>query len=41
MDPENELPTGRVYLNPNGEKLKGGLIRAPRIGYKKSLAMFG
>lgn len=37
----SNLPTGRVYLNPNGEKLGGGLIRAPRIGYKQAHELFG
>lgn len=39
--PKNELRTGRVYLNPDGEKLKDGLIRAPRIGYSESHKLFG
>lgn len=39
--PKNELRTGRVYLNPNGEKLRNGLIRAPRIGYSESHKLFG
>lgn len=39
--PGSRLPTGRVYLNPDGEKLKDNLIKAPRIGYKQSLKMFG
>jgi hypothetical protein len=39
--PGSEAPTGRVYLNPNGEKLADGLVRAPRIGYQESLKMFG
>jgi hypothetical protein len=34
-------PTGRVYLNPLGEKLAGGRIKAPRIDYKTSLKLFG
>jgi hypothetical protein len=33
--------TGRVYLNPNGEKLEGGRIRAPRISYAEANKMFG
>ncbi len=37
----SHLPTGRVYINPNGEKLAGGLIRAPRIGYKEAHTLFG
>jgi len=39
--PGSELPTGRVYVNPEGEKLSDGRIRAPRIGYKQSLELFG
>jgi hypothetical protein len=39
--PKSELQTGRVYLNPNGEALSGGLIRAPRIGYTESHKLFG
>lgn len=39
--PQSELRTGRVYLNPNGEALSGGLIRAPRIGYTESHKLFG
>jgi hypothetical protein len=34
-------PTGRVYLNPLGEKLSGGKIKAPRIDYKTSVKLFG
>jgi hypothetical protein len=41
VSPEFGLPTGRVYVNPNGEKLAGGLIRAPRITYEKANQLFG
>jgi hypothetical protein len=41
ITPNAGRPTGRVYLNPNGEPLAGGLIRAPRIGYKESNELFG
>lgn len=41
VNPGSKLPTGRVYMNPNGEKLKDGTVRAPRIGYKQSHEMFG
>jgi hypothetical protein len=34
-------PTGRVYLNPLGEKLAGGTIKAPRIDYATSVKLFG
>jgi hypothetical protein len=39
--PGSKLPGGRIYLNPNGEKLAGGLIKAPRIGYKQAHDLFG
>ena len=39
--PDSDLKTGRVYLNPNGEELKGGLIRAPRISHTQSHKLFG
>ena len=34
-------PTGRIYLNPEGEKLSGGRIRAPLISYFEANKMFG
>ena len=34
--PDSKLKTGRVYLNLDGEKRKGGLVRAPRIGYDEA-----
>ncbi len=39
--PGSKLSTGRIYLNPHGEKLKGGLIKAPRIGYREANRLFG
>ncbi|MFQ5733078.1 MAG: hypothetical protein ACE5KM_14145 [Planctomycetaceae bacterium] len=39
--PGSKLPTGRVYIDPNGEKLKGGLIKAKRIGYKAAHKLYG
>lgn len=39
--PDSKLKTGRVYCNPDGEKLKGGLIRAPRISYSQAHRLFG
>lgn len=41
VSPASKLPTGRVYVNPNGEQLADGLIRAPRIGYKEANRLFG
>ena len=34
-------PTGRIYLNPEGEKLSGGRIRAPLISYFEANKRFG
>ena len=33
--------TGRTYIDPNGEKLKGGLIRARKIAYKEAHDLYG
>ena len=41
VTPGSKLPTGRVYLNPNGEKLTGKLIRAPKLSYKEAHKLFG
>ena len=34
-NPENPKRPGRVYVDPMGEKLAGGLIKAPKITYGK------
>jgi hypothetical protein len=39
--PGPRLRTGRVYVDPEGEKLKGGLIRAPRLGYSEVKDKYG
>jgi len=41
VNKEDSRPLGRVYLNPLGEELDGGLIRAPRIEYEESVELFG
>ena len=33
--------SGRIYVDPNGEKLKGGLIRARKIAYKEAHDLYG
>ncbi|MBX7168841.1 MAG: hypothetical protein K1X74_21070 [Pirellulales bacterium] len=38
---DNTEPTGRLYLDPEGEKLADNLIRAPKMGYTESLKRFG
>ncbi len=34
-------PTGRVYLDPIGEKLKDGMIRARKLSYKEVNELYG
>ncbi len=41
VSPDRKEPPGRVYMNPNGEKLPGGKIRAPRISYQECERLFG
>ena len=33
--------SGRIYVDPNGEKLKGGLIRARKLAYKEAHDLYG
>jgi len=33
--------TGRVYLDPKGEKLADGLIRAPRLNHEQATKLYG
>ena len=39
--PGAKLPTSRVYVDPEGEKIKGGLIRAPRSNYRELNRKYG
>ncbi len=39
--PSRGESTGRVYLDPNGEKLADGLIRAKRLGHKEAHDIYG
>lgn len=39
--PGSTVPTGRIYVDPNGEELSGGLIRAPRLDYKQAHELYG
>ena len=39
--PGSAEATGRVYLDPNGEKLKDGLIRARLLGHKEAHELYG
>lgn len=40
-NPENPKRPGRVYVDPMGEKLSGGLIKAPKISYGKVNQLYG
>lgn len=39
--PGSTLPTGRVYLDPQGEKLKDGLVRAKKLSYNQVNELYG
>lgn len=41
VTPGSKRRTGRVYVDPKGEKVAGGLIRAKRIGYKDAKRIYG
>jgi len=41
LNPAGPLPTGRVYLDPAGEPLGDGTIRAKRLGYKQAHQLYG
>jgi hypothetical protein len=39
--PSAPAATGRIYVDPNGEKLSGGLIRAKLVDYKTVNELYG
>ena len=41
VNPDNREATGRLYLDPQGEKLADGLIRARQLTYEESLKLYG
>lgn len=41
LNPNGPAPTGRVYIDPAGERLADGSIRAARIGYKQAHQLYG
>lgn len=41
INPKASEATGRVYLDPNGEKLSDGRIKARLIGYDESNKLYG
>jgi hypothetical protein len=40
-DPGNPKKPGRVYVDPIGEKIAGGLVKAPKISYGKANQLYG
>jgi hypothetical protein len=40
-NPENKNHPGRVYIDPQGEKLADGFIKAPKISYGKVNQLYG
>lgn len=41
VTPGTKTPTGRVYVDPAGEKLEGGRIRARRISHDEAHKLYG
>lgn len=41
VNPDNKEATGRLYLNPMGEKLAGGKIKAPKLNHEQATELFG
>ena len=41
VNPGSQKRTGRVYVDPQGEKLQGGLVRAKRINHKEAHELYG
>jgi hypothetical protein len=41
VNPTSKLHTGRVYIDPHGEQMAGGLTRAKVIGYKEADQLYG
>ena len=40
-NPENPKPPGRIYVDPLGEKIAGGLVKAPKISYGEVNRKYG
>ncbi|WP_435009772.1 hypothetical protein P12x_001015 [Tundrisphaera lichenicola] len=41
INPDNTNVSGRVYVDPMGEKLSGGLIKAPKITHTEANRLYG
>ena len=41
ISPDTGAPTGRLYLDPHGEKLEGGVIRAKKLNHEQAHKLYG
>ena len=41
VDPASSRQTGRIYVDPDGEKLSGGLVKAPIISATEAIKKYG
>ncbi len=41
VNPASKLTTGRVYVDPQGEQIAGGLVRSRVINYKEANQLYG
>ena len=41
INPDNDNVAGRVYVDPAGEKVSGGLIKAPKITHDEANRLYG
>jgi hypothetical protein len=41
INPENTNVAGRVYIDPMGEKVAGGLVKAPKISHSEANRLYG
>ena len=41
VNPASKLRTGRIYIDPDGEKLAGGRIKAKRLSTKEAFTKYG
>lgn len=41
VNPDSGKRTGRIYVDPKGEKLKDGTIRARRVNYEEANQLYG
>ena len=41
INPDNDNVAGRVYVDPAGEKVSGGLVKAPKITHDEANRLYG